>query len=82
MKRTLKTIVILFFLAILPILSDAQPPDPNSGSTGTGGAAPGPGNTPTGGGAPIDGGVSILMLMGAAYGWKKIYQIKTITAID
>ena len=77
MKRTIKTIAVIFFLALLPVLSNAQPPDPNSGGSGTGGAPPGPGNTPTGGGAPIDGGLSILMLMGAAYGAKRVYKVRS-----
>lgn len=76
MKRTIKTIAVIFFLALLPVLSNAQPPDPNSGGTGGGGLPPGPGNTPTGGGAPIDGGLSILMLMGAAYGAKRVYKVR------
>lgn len=42
------------------------PPPANHGASG---------NQP-GGGAPIDGGVSILLLMGAIYGTKKVFQIK------
>jgi hypothetical protein len=54
-----------------PLLSLAQsPPHPNGGNS------PGGGNTPVGGGAPIDGGLSIMFLLGAAYGSRKIYQIK------
>ena len=75
MKRTIKTIAVIFFLAMLPVLSNAQPPSPNSGGTG-GANAPGGSNTPTGGGAPIDGGLSILMLLGAAYGSKKVYKLR------
>jgi len=45
-------------------------------------AQPTPGGDPTGGtnppigaaGAPIDGGISILLLAGAAYGAKKLYN--------
>ncbi len=76
MKKTIRNIAIIFFLAMLPVLSNAQPPDPNSGGSGGGGSAPGGGNTPTGGGAPIDGGLSILMLLGAAYGSKKVYKLR------
>ena len=72
MKRIVNIIAVVFLLAVMPILSNAQPPDPNSGGTGTGGLPPGPGNTPTGGGAPIDGGLSIMLLLGAAYGTKKL----------
>ncbi len=31
-------------------------------------------NQPPGGGAPIDGGIAILLSLGAAYGGKKVYQ--------
>jgi len=51
----------------------AQPPHPNGGST------PGVNNIPVGGqpiGSPIDGGLSILLAMGLAYGAKKVYQVK------
>ena len=74
MKRTIKTIAVIFFLAMLPVLSNAQPPDP--GGNGGPGSNPGPGDTPTGGGAPIDGGLSILMLLGAAYSTKKLYKVR------
>jgi len=32
---------------------------------------------PLGGGAPIDGGLGILLALGAAYGLKKVHNIKT-----
>lgn len=48
-----------------------QPPDP-----GTGG--PGSGDLPVGGGSPIGGGLVILLSFGAAYGLKKVYDIKKI----
>jgi len=71
MKRTIKTIAVIFFLAMLPVLSNAQPPHVQDGP----GGGPG-GGGPAGGGAPIDGGLSILMLMGAAYGAKKVYKVR------
>ena len=74
MKRMFKIIALIAFLAVMPILSNAQPPDPNGGGIGGGGNAPGPGNTPTGGGAPIDGGLSIMLLLGAAYGSKRFIK--------
>ncbi len=48
-----------------------QPPDP-----GTGG--PGSGDLPVGGGSPIGGGLIMLLSFGAAYGLKKVYDIKKI----
>jgi hypothetical protein len=71
MKKIIKTLVIVTLFITTPLLLDAQsPPHPN------GGGGPGGGNTPVGGGAPIDGGLSIMLLLGAAYGSRKIYQIK------
>ena len=70
MKKALKLLLIAGIFLSLPLLSLAQePPHPNGGNV------PG-GNTPVGGGAPIDGGLSIMLLLGAAYGSKKIYQMK------
>ncbi len=47
------------------------PPEPNGGND------PGGGNNPVGGGAPIAGGIGILLVLGAAYGIKKVYCHKT-----
>jgi len=47
-----------------------NPPHPNGGNE------PGSGNTPVGGGAPIGGGLIMMMMMGVAYGAKKIYHLK------
>lgn len=71
MKKALKLLLIAGTFMVLPLVMTAQvPPHPN------GGGGPGGGNTPVGGGAPIDGGLTIMLLMGAAYGSKKIYQLK------
>ncbi len=67
MKRLLATLTILLFF-ILPIASIADPPGP----PGQEGGAPGGGPTPVG--APIDGGLSILLAMGAGYGGLKYYK--------
>jgi len=72
MKKMKQIIAILMFLSI-PLWMSAQPPHPNGGN------APGPTNIPVGGqpiGSPIDGGLSILLAMGLAYGAKKVYQLK------
>jgi hypothetical protein len=50
-------------------LSAQTPPPPNGGDN------PGSGNTPVGGGAPVAGGIGILLVLGAAYGGKKVYQV-------
>jgi len=71
MKKIIKILVIssLFFLAPIVLLAQ-NPPHPNSGG------APGGGNTPVGGAAPIDGGITLLIALGAAYGAKKVYNFR------
>ena len=73
MKRVFK---ISFFVALMlsliviaqPSRADGPPPPPPGGGHGGGG------NAPPGGGAPIDGGLSFLLLAGAAYGARKLYK--------
>jgi hypothetical protein len=69
MKKLFAIITILFFF-ILPLISIADPPPP-PGYGGSGGAG---GGTPVG--APIDGGLGILIALGAIYGGKKIYDAR------
>jgi hypothetical protein len=52
------------------------PPPPN------GGGDPGSGNTPVGGGAPIAGGIGILLVLGVAYGGKKVYDFRKKSLTD
>ncbi|MCX6258833.1 MAG: hypothetical protein NTW49_13190 [Bacteroidia bacterium] len=61
---------ICFFVALLTIgLSAFSQPIP--GNPGNGG---GPGlNDDVGGGAPLDGGLSILLLLGTAFGGRKLF---------
>lgn len=69
MKKIIKHIIIVIFLATAPILMLAQtPPHPN------GGGAPGSGNTPVGGGAPIGGGLIIMLALGIGYSAKRIFD--------
>ena len=71
MKKIINTVIITGFFLAMPLTMLAQtPPHPNGGN------APGSTNTPVGGGAPIDGGISIMLVLGAAYGIKKIYKMK------
>jgi hypothetical protein len=73
MKNILGKSLVAALLFLMPLFLTAQnPPHPNGGNN------PGGGNTPVGGGAPIDGGLSILIALGAAYGSRKIYQMKKI----
>jgi hypothetical protein len=71
-KKVLTTLLFLITVTLLTInLALAQtPPPPNGGDTPSQG-----GNTPVGGGAPIAGGIGILLVLGAAYGGKKVYQV-------
>jgi hypothetical protein len=69
MKKLIITLSLLAFFFVAPMFLLAQtPPHPN------GGGGPGGGNTPVGGAAPIDGGLTIMMVLGAAYASKKIFQ--------
>ena len=68
MKKTQK-ILLIAMLALASTTMFAQappPPPPNHGETG---------NVP-GGNAPIGGGLFILLGLGAAYGGKKLYDLR------
>jgi cytochrome c biogenesis protein CcdA len=74
MKKIKQIIAIMIFLSI-PLWMTAQPPHPNNG----GGAPTVGGNTAVGGvpcATPIDGGLSILLGLGLAYGARKGYKIR------
>lgn len=72
MKRNIIKLISLVGMILLSIGVFAQnPPHPNGGN------APGSENTPVGGGAPIDGGLTILIILGAAYGSKKVINSST-----
>ena len=64
MKKAILTIAIV----LGSICLYSQPTPPLGGNAGNSG--------PVGGGAPIDGGLSILLAMGAAYGASKLYKVK------
>ena len=69
LRKLLLTLVFLFtslfmFNAMADEPLDAPPPPPGGGHGGGG----------NGQGAPIDGGVSILMALGAGYGSFKLYK--------
>ena len=75
MKNTqnniLKAIAVLLFVGASYTVAAQPPPPPNGGSGGT--------NTQSdklGGNAPIGGGLFILLGLGAAYGGRKLYQVK------
>lgn len=69
-RQKIRILRILFtaFLLISPgisSLAQAPPPPPRDAQSGGGGGGPV-------GGAPIDGGLVILLALGAAYGGKKV----------
>ena len=69
----IKKILLVLAISILPTIYTFAdgPGGPGGGSNGN--SAPvGFGGIPVGGGAPLDGGLSFLMLFGAAYGSGKI----------
>ena len=69
----IKTAAITAMILLSFGLFAQTPPHPN------GGTAPSGNNTPVGGGAPIDGGLTILLLLGAAYGSKKLFEMKKLS---
>ncbi len=76
MKKVLSTIVVISFLATLPLLTNAQTQSPGAKDDGVQQNDDGPGGgDPPGGGAPIGGGLFVLLGLGAAYGGKKLYRL-------
>lgn len=65
LSTTLITIT-LFTINPTHLLAQDPPPPPDHNSSG---------NVP-GGGAPIAGGLGILLILGATYGAKKVYDIQ------
>ncbi len=68
MKKATKLILILAFTGLSLTLFAQEPPPPPGGHGETGNQDPR--------GAPIDGGLGILLALGAAYGGYKIYKNK------
>ena len=72
MQKMIKITIISFVFGLvflLPLGVNADPPGMpgNHGSNG---------DAPPGGGAPIGSGIAMIIAMSAAYGSKKLYQIK------
>lgn len=73
MKNIIKSLALLSLLTITLLIvkpAQAEPPKPPSGTGTSGNQGPQPS------GAPIDGGLGILLALGAGYGAKKIYTVK------
>lgn len=72
MKKVIKYFTVMAFAMFLSLsLSAQQPPHPSQNGDGSN-----VGGAPVGGAAPIDGGLSLLLLAGAAYGARKVYNLK------
>ena len=69
-NRFINLILILIFqlFALSVVAEMTGPSDPGGG--------PETGDPPLGGGAPIGGGVAIMVAMAAAYGGKKVFDLK------
>lgn len=64
-------IILVFFVGFSVIAHAAGPPGPPGG----GGGGPPGGCWPPSTCIPLDGGISFLLLAGAAYGGKKMYDV-------
>jgi len=74
--KSLKKIAAILAISLITISLSAQsPPPPNNGGGGSSSAPSGSGNT-VGGGAPIGGGLLLLLGLGAAYGGRKLYELR------
>lgn len=76
MKKMLKAVLLIgLFLFLLissaRLMAQGSPPPPPADGHGATGNQP-----PTGGDAPIGSGLTILLLMGAAYAGKKMYNLQ------
>lgn len=75
MKKLIRLLLIVGFTFIVSVVF-SQPHPSNSGvGGGTGGSGPINGSAP-GGGAPVGGGIEMLLIMAAAYGYKRIYEFR------
>jgi hypothetical protein len=69
--RTLTGLLMAIFLSFTPVLLAQDPPPPPSGGHGQTGN-----QSPPGGGTPIGSGLVLLLALGAAYGGKKVYEMR------
>jgi len=68
MKKVFKVLLLNIVMVLALLISNPVQADPPGMPGGHGGSN----DQPPGGGAPIGGGIGILLLLGAAYGSKKI----------
>jgi len=72
MKKKIFSTMMIAALLMFPLFITAQTKDPGNPPEGPGE----PGGDPIGGGAPVGSGLVILLTMGAAYGGKKLYNLR------
>jgi len=75
MKKIIDNILRTFIIVLMVSIAytmEAPPPPPPGGASGTGHNS---GNS-QGGSAPIGGGLFILLGLGAAYGGRKVYNMR------
>ena len=70
MKKIFIQLMIIFSFILTSTFLPAQDPPPPPSDHG------GSGNAPADNGAPIGGGLFILLGLGAAYGGKKLYDLR------
>lgn len=68
MKKKIISTIVTLSMILIPLFTIA--------SDGPGDPGGDPSGDPIGGGAPIGGGLVILLSLGAAYGGKKLYDLK------
>ena len=69
MKKPVIVFLLLFMMAFsVRLYAEDPPPPPNGGGTPVGS-----GGTPVGG-APLDGGIGILLMLGAGYGGVQLFS--------
>ena len=71
MKKIFKLLVLIMLVMASASVFSQDPPDPNGD-----GSAPDTDNTPVGGRATVSGGIILLLTLGAAYGGKKVYDLR------
>jgi hypothetical protein len=73
MKKIIQTLTVaLLFMVPITLMAQPMPYEPGvNGGTGSNPA----GGGPPGGGAPIGSGLVIMLVLGAAYGSKKVFEM-------
>ncbi len=79
MRKIIKYITLFVALFFVQIAFSQEPPHPDDDLVGGGVENGGPIRNPGGGGVSIAGGVGILLVLGAGYGLKKLYDKRNVS---